>query len=522
MRQVETFFIKAGYTARVASRYFEDALVSGTGTVHQPDVYTVARHLASQFGCTHILDIGCGRGIKLAMLHPKFKIVGLDFGTNIEYCRNHYPFGMWLSHDLELPYKELLPPDVMEKTLVICSDVVEHLVDPSGLLKMLRHCLEFAPVAIITTPERDLVRGRNDPGPPANSAHVREWNLPEFLQLLEANSFQVAFAGLTYNNDRDWEKKTIISILHGDGLPLRDMHVSEKFRVVAFMTAYNEEDIILHSIKRLLDAGIEVYLIDNWSTDGTVAAVEPLLGKGLIGIERFPIGGATGTYDWVRLLERVEELARTVSADWFIHHDVDEIRESPWPELRLREALHYVDRMGFNAVDHTVMNFCPIDNGFASEIDFGSYFVHWKFGHRPGHFRQVKAWKALGQSLALARSGGHDADFPGRRVFPYKFLLRHYPVRSQSHGEKKVLGERKPRFNSEERVNRGWHTHYDHIESGHSFLGHPESLNEFNPATFYQEYLVERISSIGIIRERKLDIKNDLLTKFRRFLRIEK
>lgn len=207
MQRAESFFIKSGYVARGTSYYFEDALVSDTGSVHQPDVYALASHLAGKFGCTHILDIGCGRGIKLATLHPEFKIVGLDFGANIDYCRSHYPFGMWLSHDLEQPYQELLPQDVLEKTLVICSDVIEHLLDPTGLLQILKDCLKYSPIAILSTPERDLVRGQNDVGPPANPAHVREWNLSELSRLLEAFSFQIAFIGLTYNNDRDWEKK---------------------------------------------------------------------------------------------------------------------------------------------------------------------------------------------------------------------------------------------------------------------------------------------------------------------------
>lgn len=505
MEHAESFFIKPGYVVRGASVYFEDSLVNCGEIVHQPDVYALAGYLGRKFGCTHILDIGCGRGHKLLKLHPEFKLVGVDSGANIDYCSSHYPFGQWLSLDLEKPHGDLLPREILKKTLVVCSDVIERLTNPTGLLRALSHYLEFAPAAILTTPERDLVRGLDDIGPPANPAHVREWNRAELLQLLEAFSFEIAFLGLTCSNDYDREKKTILSVLHGNRLPRREVTASSDFRVVAFMTAYNEEDIIFHSVSRLLRAGIEVYLIDNWSTDGTVAAVEPLLGKGLIGIERFPADGGTGTFDLARLLARVEELARTIPADWFIHHDADEIRESPWPEFRLREALQYVDRMGFNAVDHTVIDFPPIDNGFVSGSDFGGYFTHWEFGCRPGHFQQVKAWKNLGHPLNLAYSGGHDADFPGRRVFPYKFLLRHYSVRSHNHGEKKVLAERKPRFNSEERKLRGWHGQYDQINSGHNFLYAPESLSHYDPDSFYQDHLLERISGIGILRTNQIE-----------------
>jgi hypothetical protein len=33
---------------------------------------------------------------------------------------------------------------------------------------------------IISTPERDAVAGKNDYGPPRNTAHYREWNVAEF------------------------------------------------------------------------------------------------------------------------------------------------------------------------------------------------------------------------------------------------------------------------------------------------------------------------------------------------------
>ncbi|GIK24976.1 MAG: hypothetical protein BroJett006_12220 [Betaproteobacteria bacterium] len=496
----DNFFIKAGYVAREKAEYFEDAPESRDKIVHQPDVYALAGYLARKFECTHILDIGCGRAEKLADLYPEFEVVGIDIGPNIDYCKAHYPFGKWHGRDLEQAHADLLPPDMLQKTLLVCSDVIEHLTNPVGLLNTLQHCLVHAPVAIVTTPERDLVRGPADSGPPANPAHVREWNLAEFQELLGVFSFKTAFLGLTCNNDRHYAKKTILAILHGGRMPLPQICTNDSFKVVAIMTAYNESDIIYPSLCRLIKSGVAVYLIDNWSTDGTASAASPLLGKGLIAIERFPPQNPSQSYDWQALLKRVEEVAQTLEADWFIHHDVDEIRESPWPELSLRDTLCYADRLGFNAVDHTVLDFRPIDDNFPSGGDFGAYFRHWEFGRRRGHFVQIKAWKNPGARVSLAASGGHEAIFPDRRVFPYKFLLRHYPVRSQRHGEKKILVERKPRFNRDEKVALGWHSQYDHIRTGHNFIHDPSSLILFDTDCFYRDYLVERTSGIGILR----------------------
>ncbi|WP_165873441.1 rhamnan synthesis F family protein [Parasulfuritortus cantonensis] len=499
MNSKDNFFIKDGYTARTTANYFEDSLVGTEGVLHQPHVYAFAGYLAKKFACTHILDIGCGRAVKLADLHPDFEIVGVDIGSNIEYCRSHYGFGTWLTLDLETAEGDLLSPEVLQKTVLVCSDVIEHLVDPKPLLGFISRCLDHAPVAILSTPERDLVRGVDDAGPPANTAHVREWNQAELGLLLQDFGFDVAFLGLTCNNNRDWAKKTTLAVLHGRALPPRQVACATDFRVVAFMTAYNEADIIFHSIRHLIDQGVDVYLIDNWSTDDTVAHATPLLGKGLIAIEQFPPGGPTGTYDWHALLTRVEELAQAIQANWYLHHDADEIREAPWSDMRLREAFAYVERMGFNAVDHTVIEFRPVDDGFESGTDYGTYFRHWEFGCKPGHFKQVKAWRSSGVRVDLARSGGHEAAFEDRRVFPYKFLLRHYPVRSQGHGVKKVFAERKQRFNPLERVEKGWHVHYDDIVQGHNFVRSEMGLSRFEEETFCSDYLVERLSGLGIL-----------------------
>ena len=83
----------------------------------------------------------------------------------------------------------------------------------------------------------------------------------------------------------------------------------------------------------------------------------------------------------------------------------------------------------------------------------------------------------------------------GRKVFPYKFLLKHYPVRSQRHGDKKILRDRQPRWSPAERA-EGWHSQYDHVGAGHSFLRDARALWLFDEG-FNEEFLVERLSGVG-------------------------
>src|ERR1051326_5255104 len=181
---MDRFCIKGGYTARLRPEYFVDSLPESLGITHQPDVYPFANFLATKFGCSSVIDVGCGRAQKLMNLSKSLSVVGIDYGSNMDFCRTNSPASQWVEFDLEEDSVIPLDPETISKSIVICSDVIEHLVDPTNLLKNLKRMMEYAPVGIITTPERDLVRGLNDPGPPGNPAHVREWNLSELHALL--------------------------------------------------------------------------------------------------------------------------------------------------------------------------------------------------------------------------------------------------------------------------------------------------------------------------------------------------
>jgi hypothetical protein len=260
--------------------------------------------------------------------------------------------------------------------------------------------------------------------------------------------------------------------------------MSEPFRVVALIAAYNEGDIISAVIGHLIKNGIDVYLMDNHSTDDTVEQAKPWLGRGLMQIESFPCDAPSdsplrGQFAWTAILSRKQELAREIRADWFIHHDADEIREGPWPGVNLKDAIQWVDTLGYNCIDFRAFNFPPVDNGFTQGNDPRTYF---RFCEPVAEFDklQLKCWKATGTPVSLCNSGGHDAEFPGRRIFPIPFLLRHYPIRSQTHGVRKVFSDRRPRLIETEQ-SKGWHIQYDQVEDEtHNFLKNPEALSSFD------------------------------------------
>jgi hypothetical protein len=253
-------------------------------------------------------------------------------------------------------------------------------------------------------------------------------------------------------------------------------------RITAIIATFNEADIIGQTVGDLVRQGIAAYVLDHHSTDATVAALEPFVKSGLVRIESFPRGVSAvedgARFSLTHILARKEQLARELDADWFINHDADEFRESPWLHLSLREGIELVDRSGYNAIDFAVLNFWPTHDGFDATSDIREAFQHYEPGEAFDRV-QIRCWKKT-QSVDLASTGGHDAQFPSRRVFPLRFILRHYPVRSQEHGTRKVFEERKPRFSEEER-RRGWHVQYDGFGPGHQFLRNPDTLRRYDP-----------------------------------------
>jgi SAM-dependent methyltransferase len=194
-------------------------MAENAGVIHQPDVYPLAAELGKELGCTHIIDIGCGRAHNLARLHPKFHLIGVDYKENINYCRNIYSFGQWLECDLDNDPVNI-NEDVLGNSIVICSGVIEHLMDPHKLLANLSFIMEKSKLAILSTPERDLVQGYDHMGPPTSRFHVREWNSSELRDLLQAHGLHVGYVGLTINDSRDRQKNSTLVLISNNRISL--------------------------------------------------------------------------------------------------------------------------------------------------------------------------------------------------------------------------------------------------------------------------------------------------------------
>jgi SAM-dependent methyltransferase len=211
------YCIRAPYTARRRPRYYRDR---DDGVVFQPDVYREAARLADELGAVRVVDLGCGNAAKLVELHPRFDVVGVDVGQNLERCRARFDFGTWLEHDLDADGRLPIPEPDLRRSVLVAADVVEHLRHPERLLRELARVVPHATAVLISTPDRDLVRGPGHRGPPPNLAHAREWNIYEFAAFLAASGMRHGTVGHTRVTDRRPDRLTILATLRPDGPPL--------------------------------------------------------------------------------------------------------------------------------------------------------------------------------------------------------------------------------------------------------------------------------------------------------------
>jgi glycosyltransferase involved in cell wall biosynthesis len=212
---------------------------------------------------------------------------------------------------------------------------------------------------------------------------------------------------------------------------------------------YNEQRFIAGCIEHLHDQGVEVYLIDNESTDDTVAIAERYLGNGVAGIETL---ARRECFELEAQCARQEELAQTLDADWFIHHDADEIRVSPKRGQTLAEAISEIDAQGYNAVNFLEFTFIPtLESPDHDHPDFVKTMRHY-YPLLPVFPHRLNAWKRQDVRVKLGPAG-HRVDFPDLKMAPESLYMRHYQFLSAEHARQKYVARR---F-SEAEVEGGFH-----------------------------------------------------------------
>lgn len=235
------------------------------------------------------------------------------------------------------------------------------------------------------------------------------------------------------------------------GLPhlVRRWRKKDSVSVIAILATYNEERFIAGCLEHLIGQGVEVHLIDNASTDRTVEIAERYLKRGVVGIENLP---RQGVFDLQVQLERKEQLAATLEADWFIHVDTDEIRLPPRSNRTLAQAFAEVEARGYNAVNFLEFAFVPTREAPDHDHPHFQRTMRWYYPFAPVFPHRLNAWKRQPKKVDLAHWAGHRVRFSGLRMYPESFKMRHYLFLSAPH----LLEKYGTRGHSAAEVQKGW------------------------------------------------------------------
>lgn len=166
--------IHPDYVQRPNPTHFDDR---GMKDLWQDNVYKYARDLAVVHDFRRIVDFGCGSGYKLMKYFSGFETVGYELEPSLSYLHELYPNRKWY---------DASTAGTLVGDLLICSDVIEHMLDPVSFLEKLKQ----GPInpLIFSTPALEILAERGWScrlGPPDNTSHVREWTTREFRSFIE-------------------------------------------------------------------------------------------------------------------------------------------------------------------------------------------------------------------------------------------------------------------------------------------------------------------------------------------------
>ena len=192
---MKNYFIKENYkpnrsNSKLNEFYWNDDRISRTHIYPQYHVYKFCQKLVKNNEIRLVLDIGCGKGEKLIKLIKPYcgEVYGIDEERVINYCKLIYETNNFYAADIQKDEIEL----DKKFDLIISSDVIEHLIDPDKLISLIKKYSHEDTLIVISTPERDFLRGKDSLKPP-NKSHIREWNKKEFTKYLQSRGLKVIY-----------------------------------------------------------------------------------------------------------------------------------------------------------------------------------------------------------------------------------------------------------------------------------------------------------------------------------------
>jgi len=257
-------------------------------------------------------------------------------------------------------------------------------------------------------------------------------------------------------------------------------------KIQCFLPCLNESDILPHTLLHLHEQGCVVHVIDGWSIDGSWEIAQQCADS----VERFPAAAPDPINHHAQILERIEHLAEASDADWCLYSDADEWRRSPVAGQTLAQGVIEADKFSYNAIDFRVFQFYCIDEhwGWMEKNPYAvspeDFFHYYDEADCISRIPNRKLWKNVGR-VHLA-GGGHEVMFPGMRVYPRRFTMKHFPFRTPAQAKAKIE-TRLARRCAEEHA-KGWGSHYDrYIEQNFTYCWDPSKLLFWEPKLLFWE-----------------------------------
>lgn len=190
------YYIKPGYCPNQQALTYEKDLKGTYWTEtrinsainNQYYVYQYSLGLLRKYKYNSILDVGSGPPTKIKQFFTLYckDIVLVDQPSLRQLVKQILPEAQFIEADLENIDLNLLN----KFDLIICADVLEHLLNPDNCVNFIKKHLASNGLAVLSTPERDYLRGRNCNHSP-KPEHVREWNSQEFVQYIASHGFKI-------------------------------------------------------------------------------------------------------------------------------------------------------------------------------------------------------------------------------------------------------------------------------------------------------------------------------------------